>query len=142
MAADESRFDDRWRSFEAFREEFRQRAVMVGVDRVYARRWMLGRGPGCPLGVQAAGYLLIALAVAGLVGSGYVVWHGAYLLGVFLLVLAFLSWRLFVQVAIPTFRSAAMADEALFRRWFEERKVSVFVKATGEYIWNDRETPA
>lgn len=111
---------------------------MLGVDRSFARMWMLRGGAKCPLVVQLAGYLLILLGLVSLVGAVYVTLYGAYLLAAFLVLLAYLSWRFLVQLAIANLRAAALRDESLFRRWFDERRLSVFVKATGEYVWNDR----
>ena len=138
MAEARSRFDEHWRTFELFREQLRQRSVMLGVDRTFARIWVLRGGTNCPLPVQLVGYLLILFGAVGIAGAIFAALSGAYLLAVLLALLAYLSWRLFFQLAIASSRAAALRDETLFRRWFDERRLSTFVKATGEYVWNDQ----
>jgi hypothetical protein len=138
----ESPFDAHWESFEAFRDEVRQHRILLGVDRGFARQWMLRGGARCPRVAQVAAYLLVALAVISVASTIYVVLYAAYLVAVFLLLSAYVSWRLFVHLAIANVRSVALRDEALFRRWFDERRLSVLIKATGEYVWNDRAAPS
>ena len=54
-----------------------------------------------------------------------------------LLISAFLSGRFLTYLAIRVARATLIRDERLFRKWFQQQRVSIFVKSTGEYVWND-----
>lgn len=142
MGEAESPLDAHWRSFTALREDVRLGRLLLGIDRSYARNWMLRGGPKCPFMARLAGYLLVILALLSALGAAYVGYYRAYLLAAFLLLLAYLSWRFLIHLAVANLRSAALRDEALFRRCFDERRLSIFVKDTGQYVWNDRGGPS
>ena len=51
-------------------------------------------------------------------------------------------WRFLVEFAVKAARQAVLNDERMFRKWFSELRLSIFVKSTGEYVWNDAEQQA
>ena len=137
MGGRESPLDRHWTNFEALRRDCGRRQVELGVDRGYVRRWAIVGGEGSPLLLRVIARLLLLLAAACLLTGAYVAWLGLYLMSLVLFITAFLSARFMTYVTVSVARATAMKDERLFRKWFQERRLSLFVKASGEYVWND-----
>jgi len=140
MAAGEAELRRRWPTFPLLQDDLRRRRVVLGVDRRYARRWVILGGEGTTMIGRASGILLLLLTMLSLAGAVLVASRREYLLVVLVLIIAFLSWRLLLGLAVTYARQAALADEGLFLRWFRERRISLWIKDTGEYVWNDAPT--
>jgi hypothetical protein len=137
MAAVDDILKHRWRNFAALQESFRKNEIIVGVDRVFARKWLLQGDKGCPTGARAIGYGIVAIIFGGLAGAGFASWKSLYLLASLCGLASFVGWRFLTHFAIRSARFAVLDDERLFRLWFRNLRLSVFVKSTGEYIWNN-----
>ena len=137
MPKPDRRIDEHWPTFGELRADYRKRKIILGIDRQYARQWLFLGGPHSPILGRLSALLLGVLTLLSIGGAAFSFTEGAILLGVFLLVLAFLSWRLLLQLAVAYARQAALADEALFRQWFRERRLSVLIRESGDIIWND-----
>jgi hypothetical protein len=137
MAGSSDRIDEHWENIGQLRADCRNRRVVLGIDRRFARSWLLRGGPRSPILGRISAFLLVALTLISIIGSVFVAFHSEYLLGVFLVVLAFLSWKMMMQLAVGHARNAVMDDEALLRRWFHDRNLSILVKKTGTIVWNE-----
>jgi len=137
MGESTGHLDRHWQDFAALQEDYRQQRILLGIDRGFARMWVLRGGKGCPPAARTVSCALIVLVLVGFLGGLFIAVRGEYLLAAFLFLMVFLSWRLFVHLAIGFARSAAMRDEDLFREWFDALRLSIFVKSTGEYVWNE-----
>jgi hypothetical protein len=137
MAARGSLLDRHWPSFKALRSDYRARRLVLGIDRTFAQKWAILGQKGCPLPLQIACIVLVLIALAALAGASYTGWMGFYLMSVVQFIVAFLSARLVMYLAVAVARRTVIRDETLFRKWFHERRLSMFIKTSGEYVWND-----
>lgn len=137
MPNPDQRIAEHWPSFDALRADYRKRRIIIGIDRQYARKWLFLGGSRSPILGRLSALLLGVLALLSVGGAVFSFTEGAIILGVFLLILAFLSWRLLLQLTVAHARQAALADEELFRRWFRERRLSVLIRESGDIVWND-----
>ncbi len=137
MAGTPNRLESHWKTFQALRQDYRLRRIVLGIDRTHAHKWAILGGEGCPVHLHILSVLLVVVGLAAVAGAAYTVWMGLYLLPFVLFIVAFLSVRLVTYLAVASARATAIRDEALFRRWFRERLLSVYIKKSGEYVWND-----
>lgn len=138
MAADRHPIDAHWRTFAALREDVRIGRAVIGVDRGWSRLWVIRAGAGSSAIAFLAGWLLVLFCLISLAGIGVGAVYREYLLAGLFIALTFLTWKLFVRFSVTAARRAALRDESRFRRWFDERRISLYIKATREYVWNDR----
>ncbi len=140
MAASDQRIDEHWNSFSKLAEDYRRKRVVLGVDRAFARRWLLFGGRRSPILGRFVGVSLGILAAISLGYAAYAVYAGSYVSAVMLLIIVFLCWKLILQLAVAYARSAAIGDEELLRSWFRERRLSILIKSSGQIVWNDVDT--
>ena len=140
MAASDKRIDEHWSSFAELAEDYRRKRIVIGVDRAFARRWLLLGGRRSPTFGRLVGISVGVLAAISLGYAAYALYAGSYVAAILLLIVVFLSWKLILQLAVAHARSAAISDEELLRSWFHERRLSILIKESGEIVWNDVDT--
>lgn len=137
MAESDQRIDKHWSSFAKLAEDYRRKRIVIGVDRTFARKWLLFGGRKSPVVGRLVATFLVMLAMISLGYAAYAVYTGSYVGAVMLLIIVFLSWKLILQLAVAHARSAAISDEELLRSWFRDRRLSILIKSSGEIVWND-----
>ena len=131
-----------WRDFENLRKAFRNHEIVIGLDRRFVLSWVLLLGAECPYAARATGWVLVLSILVAVAGAFFATWHSLYILAGLCALCAVFLWRFLVEFAVKAARQAVLNDERLFRKWFSELRLSIFVKSTGEYVWNDAAQPA
>jgi len=126
-----------WRDFENLRRAFRNHEIVIGLDRRFVLSWVLLSGAECRPAARATGWMLVLSILVAIAGAGLATWHSLYILAALCALCALFFWRFLVEFAVKAARQAVLNDERMFRKWFSELRLSIFVKSTGEYVWND-----
>lgn len=129
-----------WRDFASLRNAFKNHDIIVGVDRFFALSQILGFRTELPPGPRVAGWaLLLSLSFLAF-AAAWSLWSAMYIVAALCALAAWLLWLFLVKFAIRAVREAALRSERLFRRWFAGLRLSIFIKRSGEYVWNNAGT--
>ncbi len=126
-----------WRDFDNLRRAFRNHEIVIGLDRRFVLFWVLLSGAECRFAARATGWMLVVSILVAVAGASLAAWNSLYILAALCALCAVFLWRFLVEFAVKAARKAVLNDERLFRKWFSELRLSVFVESTGEYVWND-----